>query len=120
VIRPHLQENVDVLLRTWSTMARGSYRLASPLMLVFLLFLASMQPLFLPSSLDEDSNVHYSSQDPGVQDVPTWRVGDKWVYSGTFDPTKLVTDSGVQATVGEIYGDSTAEVTAITERNVDT
>ncbi len=79
-----------------------------------------MQPLFLPSSLDEDSNVHYSSQDPGVQDVPTWRVGDKWVYSGTFDPTKLVTDSGVQATVGEIYGDSTAEVTAITERNVDT
>ena len=100
-------------------MAKGSSRLASSLMLVFLLFLASMQPLFSTSSLEEAPTVQYASEDPGVQDVPTWRIGDKWVYSGTFDPTKLVTDSGVQATVGEIYGDTTAEVTAITERTVD-
>ena len=100
-------------------MAKGSSRLASSLMLVFLLFLASMQPLFSISSLEEAPTVQYASEDPGVQDVPTWKIGDKWVYSGTFDPTKLVTDSGVQATVGEIYGDTTAEVTAITERTVD-
>jgi len=63
--------------------------------------------------------IQFSSEDPGVSDVPTWKIGDKWVYSGTFDPTKLVTDSGVSATVGEIYGDTNAEVTAITERSVD-
>ena len=119
MIRPLLQENVDVLLRTWPTMGKGTYRLASSLMLVLLLFLASMQPLCSITSLEETPTVQYASEDPGVQDVPTWRIGDKWVYSGTFDPTKLVTDSGVQATVGEIYGDTTAEVTAITERTVD-
>ena len=30
------------------------------------------------------------SEDPGVTDVVTWRVGDKWVYAGAFDPTVLV------------------------------
>ena len=70
-------------------------------------------------TLTDAPPIQFASEDPGVSDVPTWRIGDKWIYSGTFDPTKLVTDSGVQATVGEIYGDTTAEVTAITERTVD-
>jgi hypothetical protein len=100
-------------------MGKASVRLASPLMLVLLLCLASVQPILLTSSLDDAPSVQFASEDPGVSDVPTWKVGDKWIYSGTFDPTKLVTDSGVQATVGEIYGDTTAEVMAITERSVD-
>ena len=100
-------------------MGKHPLRMSSPLMLVLLLVLATSQPL-LSSQLPHQSPVmHSSSEDPGVNDVPVWRVGDKWVYSGTFDPTKLVTDSGVQATVGEIYGDTTAEVMAITERAVD-
>ena len=100
-------------------MGKGSIRLASPLMLVLLLCLASVQPMLFSPTLDDVAPIHFASEDPGVSDVPTWRIGDKWVYSGTFDPTKLVTDSGVQATVGEIYGDTTAEVMAITERTVD-
>ena len=100
-------------------MGKASVRLASPLMLVLLLCLASVQPILLTSTLDDAPSVQFASEDPGVSDVPTWKVGDKWIYSGTFDPTKLVTDSGVQATVGEIYGDTTAEVMAITERSVD-
>ena len=52
-------------------------------------------------------------------DVPVWRIGDKWKYAGTFDPTQLVIDSGVSANVGEIYGDSITEVLSITEQNVD-
>ena len=95
-------------------MGKGSTRLASALMLVLLMCLASQQPLLSGSTLEDSSTIQFASEDPGVQDTPTWRIGDKWVYSGTFDPTKLVTDSGVQATVGEIYGDTTAEVTAIT------
>ena len=100
-------------------MGKDSVRLASPLMLVLILCLASVQPILLTPNLEEAPSVQFTSEVPGVSDVPTWRVGDKWIYSGTFDPTKLVTDSGVQATVGEIYGDTTAEVMAITERSVD-
>ena len=50
--------------------------------------------------------------------MPVWRVGDKWKYAGTFDPTQLVIDSGVEANVGEITGDSITEVLSITEQNV--
>ena len=64
--------------------------------------------------------VHQSTAgDPGVSDVPTWRIGDRWIYAGTFDPTILVTDTGVEATVGEIQGDTTVEVTGISTQNVD-
>ena len=37
------------------------------------------------------------SEDPGVSDTVTWRVGDKWVYAGSFDPTLLVQGAGVDA-----------------------
>ncbi|MBT6923576.1 MAG: hypothetical protein HOA35_03455 [Euryarchaeota archaeon] len=94
-------------------------RAVSALSLVAVLFLSVQTPLLnidfeatTPPSLS-------SSSDPGVSDVPTWRVGDKWVYAGTFDPTLLVTNTGVQATVGEIYGDTTMEVLEIKERAVD-
>ena len=53
---------------------------------------------------------------PVAADVPVWRVGDKWKYAGAFDPTQLVIDSGVDANVGEIYGDSITEVLSITEQ----
>ena len=88
-------------------------------LLVFLLF-ASVQTPLLQSSLESPTTpMLSSSQDPGVSDVPTWRVGDKWIYSGIFDPTLLVTNTGVQATVGEINGDTTMEVLGITEQSVD-
>jgi hypothetical protein len=99
----------------------GTSRLGyfSPFLLVLLLAMSYAHPMIHPASLEENVISQSSGQDPGVSDVPTWKIGDKWVYSGTFDPTKLVTDTGVQATVGEIYGDTTAEVMAITERSVD-
>ena len=68
--------------------------------------------------LDDDVFQSGKSANSAV-DVPVWRVGDKWKYAGTFDPTQLVIDSGVSATVGEIYGDSITEVLSITEENVD-
>ena len=63
--------------------------------------------------------VKRSGSDPGVTDLPSWRVGDKWIYSGTFDPSILITDTGVSANVGEIRGDATAEVTDILELQFD-
>ena len=97
-----------------------SIRRALPaLTLVLLLFLSVQTPLLQGSLFEAQPEAKASAQDPGVSDVPTWRVGDKWIYSGTFDPTLLVTNTGVQATVGEIYGDTTTEVLGITERTVD-
>jgi hypothetical protein len=61
-------------------------------------------------TLDLDYEISQSSKSTNSAiDVPVWRVGDRWKYAGTFDPTQLVVDSGVSATVGEIYGDSITE-----------
>ncbi|MEC7255206.1 MAG: hypothetical protein VXV76_01200 [Candidatus Thermoplasmatota archaeon] len=72
-------------------------------------------------SVLKESHIMDGEQKSGVTvpDVPVWRVGDKWKYAGTFDPTQLVIDSGVEANVGEINGDSITEVLSITERNVN-
>ena len=86
--------------------------------LVFLLLL-SLVPASHPVLEETPLVALNSGQDPGVSDVPTWRIGDRWIYAGTFDPTILVTDTGVQATVGEIQGDTTVEVTGISMQNVD-
>ena len=59
------------------------------------------------------------SEDPGVSDVVTWQVGDKWIYAGSFDPSVLITDAGVDATVGTIEGDTTTIVEAISTRNIN-
>ena len=100
------------------TMGEGHapHRLA--LFLVSLL-LVNMAPLSHHEHLADPSIDRSIAGDPGVSDVPTWRIGDRWIYAGTFDPTVLVTDTGVDATVGEIQGDTTSEVTAITTQNVD-
>ncbi len=58
------------------------------------------------------------SEDPGVSDTVTWRVGDKWVYAGSFDPTILVQSAGVAATVGTISGDATTTVDAVSEVDI--
>jgi hypothetical protein len=76
--------------------------------LVVFLFLTTVSPAV--NTLDFDTQKQDSSKDSSsVADVPVWRVGDKWKYAGTFDPTKLVVDAGVSATVGEINGDAISE-----------
>jgi len=99
------------------TMGEGRWHRTLPVALVLLL-LASLIPV-QHQVLAQPSVNHTVAGDPGVSDVPTWRIGDRWIYSGTFDPTILVTDTGVDATVGEIQGDTTSEVTGITTQNVD-
>ncbi len=58
-------------------------------------------------------------EDPGVTDTITWRVGDKWVYAGSFDPSVLVQSAGVDAVVGRINGDAVTTVDAVTEIDVE-
>ena len=59
-----------------------------------------------------------ANNDPGVSDVPTWRVGDTWIYAGSFDPGDLIKDAGVDASVGMIGGDATTIVRSITTANI--
>jgi hypothetical protein len=102
---------------------------AVPAVALFLLIaISSLSPLAFSQQYEvsdslelENSNPARAgaSGDPGVSDVPVWRIGDKWIYAGTFDPTALIVNSGVSASVGEINGDTTAEVIAITEESVD-
>ena len=94
-------------------------RILTLLVLGLLVGFSQLPLLTQHAHLAEDQNVHQSGADPGVTDVPSWRVGDKWIYSGTFDPSILITNTGVSATVGEIRGDSTAEVTDILELQFD-
>lgn len=62
--------------------------------------------------------VGLGGEDPGVSDTVTWRVGDKWIYAGAFDPTVLVKGAGVDATIGTINGDATTTVDAVTEVDI--
>ena len=90
------------------------------LLVLGLLIAFSQVPLFTHNTqLNENQQEVRSSGNPGVTDLPSWRIGDKWVYSGTFDPSILITNTGVSASVGEIRGDSTAEVTDILELQFD-
>ena len=80
----------------------------------------SQSPLIVQQpGLEDSQEIQRTGSDPGVTDLPSWRVGDKWIYSGTFDPSILITNTGVAASVGEIRGDSTAEVTDILELQFD-
>ena len=102
---------------------------AVPAVALFLLIaISSLSPLIFSQQYDVSDPMELeissparagASGDPGVSDVPVWRIGDKWIYAGTFDPTALIVNSGVSASVGEINGDTTAEVIAITEELVD-
>ena len=99
-------------------MRRAITRHIIAFVLIVLLCTTTLSPVI--TSFDIETEVQESNKNStGLADVPTWRIGDKWKYAGTFDPTQLVLDAGVEATVGEINGDAMAEVLSITEQNVD-
>ena len=59
----------------------------------------------------------------GVVDVPTYRVGDKWVYETKFDVAQLLVQANVSASLNTLTGDTVNEVTDIfyeTDTNGDT
>jgi hypothetical protein len=48
-----------------------------------------------------------------VHDVPTWRIGDQWVYETLFDVAGLIQAANVSASINTLTGDTTMEVTDI-------
>ena len=99
-------------------MRRAVARHVIALTLIALLCTTTLSPII--TKFDSTTDVNETNKNSqNSADVPTWRIGDKWKYAGAFDPTQLVIDAGVEATVGEINGDAMAEVLSITEQNVD-
>lgn len=52
-------------------------------------------------------------------DVPTWRIGDKWVYAATFDAAQMIAEGGINANIGLLTADSTTVVTDITSMVIE-
>ena len=43
-------------------------------------------------------------------DVPTWRIGDEWVYETKFDVAQLIAQANVSATLNTLTGDTSYTV----------
>mgnify|MGYP001172268639 CR=1 FL=1 len=86
------------------------------ILLVLLLLIAAA-----PSQHNEleEISLSHSSTNEEVTDVPDWRVGDKWIYSGAFDAETLIKENGVSASVGEVTGDAEMVVQEILTMTVE-
>ena len=88
--------------------------------LIFLMF-ASPFGAYVTSShfLDEDHKAsHAEGWDKDI-DVPTWRIGDEWVYDTKFDVAQLIAQANVSASLNTLTGDTTYEVTDILFITID-
>ena len=70
-------------------------------------------PLSILEELDAPESVKFSEENNGVHDVPTWRIGDKWVYETQFDVAQLIQQANVSASLNTLTGDTTMEVVDI-------
>jgi len=77
------------------------------------LFVPMVQPPVADTALGALSAPSPSSGSVAVDEVPTWRVGDEWVYDTGFDVATLIANSGVSASVSTLSGDTTMEIESI-------
>ena len=52
-------------------------------------------------------------------DVPTWRIGDEWVYETKFDVAQLIAQANVSASLNTLTGDTTYTVEDILFIDID-
>ena len=72
-----------------------------------------VQPPASPTVLEDMTPPAHSSGTASVDEVPTWRVGDEWVYATGFDVATLIANSGVSASVSTLSGDTTMVIETI-------
>ena len=89
------------------------------------LFLLSTGLAVVESSILQDRSLgqQHSQGTNSVVDVPTYRVGDEWVYETKFDVAQLLAQANVSASLNTLTGDTVNEVTDIfyaTDNNGDT
>jgi hypothetical protein len=59
--------------------------------------------------LSEQNIQHAEGWDKDI-DVPTWRIGDEWVYETKFDVAQLIAQANVSASLNTLTGDTTYTV----------
>ena len=73
--------------------------------------------LISPEDLAEvgiDENISSSSdRNTAIADLPSWRVGDRWIYDGYLDVGDFVSSSGVSTNVQYLTGTLDRTVTDI-------
>ena len=88
-----------------------SMRRAIPIFILVLM--TAYGPLSMLEELDAPDSTKFSEENNGVHDVPTWRIGDKWVYETQFDVAALIQQANVSASLNTLTGDTTMEVVDI-------
>ena len=78
-----------------------------------LVLMTAYGPLSMLEELDAPDSTKFSEENNGVHDVPTWRIGDKWVYETQFDVAALIQQANVSASLNTLTGDTTMEVVDI-------
>ena len=91
---------------------------AGPALLLLGLFLSALlapmvQPPMENMALADQLSPATSSGSGSVDEVPTWRIGDEWVYDTGFDVATLIANSGVSASVSTLSGETKMEIESI-------
>ena len=79
--------------------------------LIFLMFAAPLSSMVTYQALElsEQNIQHAEGWDKDI-DVPTWRIGDEWVYETKFDVAQLIAQANVSASLNTLTGDTTYTV----------
>ena len=78
-----------------------------------LILMTAYGPLSMIEDLEQSPVKSASDHEADVHDVPTWRIGDQWVYETLFDVAGLIQAANVSASINTLTGDTTMEVTDI-------
>ena len=79
--------------------------------LIFLMFAAPLSSMVTYQTLElSEQNIQHAEGWNKDIDVPTWRIGDEWVYETKFDVAQLIAQANVSATLNTLTGDTTYTV----------
>lgn len=88
--------------------------------LIFLMFASPFGAMVTSSTFLEDQHQPMEAEgwDKDI-DVPTWRIGDEWVYDTKFDVAQLIAQANVSASLNTLTGETTYTVEDILFVTVD-
>tara|TARA_B110000046_G_scaffold59238_1_gene66499 strand:+ start:8777 stop:12565 length:3789 start_codon:yes stop_codon:yes gene_type:complete len=82
--------------------------------LIFLMLAAPLTGMISHHTLAlSEHNIQSAEGWDTDKDVPTWRIGDEWVYETKFDVAQLIAQANVSASLNTLTGDTTYTVTDI-------
>ena len=83
------------------------------LIAIFIVLSMMLMPWQGEYFLDDENSKSYSSA--VGEDLDAWRIGDRWVYETLFDVQDLIANSGTDASLNTLTGDTEVEVTDIAD-----